>query len=213
MPEVKSYTMRIDNSICDAVKLKNPSNCWDLDGKTPKNAAWYEDNFPHNYGVLYCHINPNDTVDRKVILYIDPKKNGKYISKHEMDITEFNITPKMLYEMLRDTDYKDKICITLLDNIEYVFPNIIKRDKILVDGETYVMINDLKNSFYPAFIKEKLAAYDFSNYKDDYIPPDIRALGRVTRLNYDQLYPIEVTFPNGMKGQFLMSQLKCFHEI
>lgn len=215
MSEVKKYRLRIDNSICDVVKLISPNNLWNLDCKTPKSQEWIDDNFPHNYGVLYCHINPNDTVDRKVILYIDPKKNGKFISKHEMDITEFNVTPKMLYKLLRDTDYKEKICVTMLDNIEYVFPNIIKRDKILIDGETYCMINNLKDSFYPEFIKKKLAPYDFSEKGDDnYIPADLSTIGKVSNKLYtDQLYPVEVIFPNGVKGQFTVSQLVFFHQL
>lgn len=213
MSEVKKYRMRIDNSICDAVKLKNPTNCWELDCKTPKTQQWYDDNFPHNYGVLYCHINPNDTVDRKVILYIDPKKKNKHISRHEMDITEFNVTPKMLYELLKDTDYIEKICVTLLDNIEYIFPNIIKRDKILNDGETYCMVNNLKDPFYPQMIKDKLNKFDNSDHPDNFIPAELSSIGKVTGLHTNQLYPVEVTFPNGYKGQFTVDQLIFFHAL
>jgi hypothetical protein len=212
LSNIQAYQLRLDNSICDIVKLKTPNGVYEIDGKTHKSQEWMEAAFPYRYMAMYCHENPNDQTNRRVFLYCDIEKASDKIGAHELEISEFNITPKRLYNLFKDENYKKNICVTDLDNLEYVLPNIVKRDKILNDGNTYALVQDLSRDCFSPNMKEQLKDYNFQDKPSNFVPV-LTELGRVTSVNTDQYYPVEVTFPNGYIGRFLVCDLHLFHEV
>lgn len=203
--------MRLENSLCDIVRLKSDQNIYEIDGVTPKSQEWKDKVFPYRYLALYCHENPNDAVGRKVFCYCDVKKSVDTIGEHELDITNFNITPKKLYNLFEEHNYMENICVVDLDNLDYVLPNVVKRDKILNDGNTYCLITDLDQEIYPESTRSSLVDYNYKNRSGETVV--LSTWGKVVGVQTDEYYPIQVEFPNGYKGGFVVSDLTFAHEV
>lgn len=208
----ENYSIRIDNSICDVVALKTPSRVFMFDKKTPVSQAFYDKVFPMRYGVMYSHINPNDDTDRIVYVYFDVEKDSHLIGDHEVEITNLKMSPKVLHDQCKNHNYRRHIFVTYLDNLIPVYSNFVKRDKIIFDGKTFAMVNDLSTMPLSPSVKEKLKDYDLTSKEEGYqATPE--AIGSVIKCHYKDLYPVEVKFPNGFVGRFRIDQLKLFHDI
>lgn len=209
---LQNYKLRLDNSICDIVRLKTPNNMYEADQVTPKPKEWIDKVFPYLYAVTYCHINPSET-DRKIWIYCNSNKESWQIGKHEKEISNFEVTPKILWDLFKNHDYRKDICVTRLDNLEYVLPNLVKREKILNDGKTYCLVADLENNNFEGKMKESLRDYNFADKDTSFVPQENVNIGKVTGVDIDSLYPIKVEFPNGYKASFIAEDLMLYHEV
>jgi hypothetical protein len=209
----EQYVIRIDNSVCDVVTLRSPTGCYERDGKTLKGREWYERAFPGRQGILMSHINPSETVDRICYVYMNVEKQSDYIGQEEEDYTNFKLTPTILHEKITKDNWRRHIFVTKLDNLRNVSPNIVKREKILGDGKTNVMLRDMSKLMLPFGLKKYLEKYDYSKFVEGSIP-DKKDCGTVTKVHTKGVpLPVEVTFPDGKKFLFETEDLHCFHEV
>jgi hypothetical protein len=212
--ELKSYAFRLDNSVCDVVGFRDPSQIFEMDGVTPISKEFAEKIFPCKTGVTYYHVNPNDENDTQICVYINPDKKDGEITAHEQEITNFKITPVILKDLLDKHDYKKKnLKITRLENLIYVIPNEVKRKKILLDGETYAMVKDLDALPLIPKMKEQLIDYNYKALNGDESQVDVSKIGLVTDYKPDRMFPVTVKFPNNFEFHCNIDDLRCFHYI
>lgn len=205
------FNIRLDNSICDIVRLKDHREVFTIDGirnKTKKNPSEYKD----LYGVTYCHINSSaDWNERRIWTLFDPMTPRLTIGKHELKVSEYDIYPKNLERLLSVSSYRNSMCVVFLKNLECVVPNSIKRDKLINPGNSYCLIRSINDLKLDSEERVAFSQYDLSKCKSSkqFVPSESN-LGKVVKINLNQPKPIQVMFPNGTVRDFIAEELTFF---